>query len=547
MLIRSVGRLLVVPGLAVSLSSAAMAQAGATHEREAHDLGAVHFRVSCSTAVQADFDRAVALLHHMMYEESRRAFEAIAARDAECGMAHWGIAVTLFQPLWPKRPPPEALRRGWAEVQRAEALHPATDRERDLLAAAHAFFREPDTADWWTRIRRWEHAMDAAYRRRPDDIETAAFYALSHLAAGYVAEDRMAHQTRAAEVLRAIYQREPTHPGAIHYMIHANDVDGRANEAPEIVRRYGDIAPSVPHALHMPTHIFLRLGDWPEVISWNIESAAAALRFPVGDSVSNHYPHAMAYLLYAHLQRGEDGKARAAVDDVLGRAPYQEDFITAFHLAEMPARYAVERRAWPEAAALEPRTPATVAWDRYPWPEALRWFARGLGAAHTGQLGDARAAEQRMRGLRDQAETAGERDFARYIETDRLILAGRLALGAGDTARAIEELHAAVTMERSVQKHPVTPGALIPAHEALADLLLDVGRPAEALGPGCVVSGRVMGSWTPCGWQASVEWGRRTRPEESPCDGSGAPRSGRARGTRACGRPAAPADCRHAR
>lgn len=476
MFVRSVPYLLIISGLAGPLWDTATAQGKA-----GHDLGAVHFPVSCSPAVQADFDRAAALLHHMMYEESRRAFQAIAERDPRCAMARWGIAVTLFQPLWPKRPTPQALQRGWAEVQRAKELGPATEREQDFIAAAEAFFREPEAADWWTRIRRWERAMGEAHHRRPGDTETAAFYALSHIAAGYVAENRMAHQSRAAEVLLAIYEREPTHPGAIHYMIHANDVDGRANESLEIVRRYDDIAPSVPHALHMPTHIFVRLGDWPEAIAWNVESAAAALRFPVGDSVSNHYPHAMAYLLYAHLQRGEDEMAEAVLDEVLGRPVYQQDFITAFHLAEMPARFTVERRAWVEAAALNPRSPASVAWDLYPWPEAVSWFARGVGAARTGDLAVAREADSRMRQLSERVEAAGERDFARYIETDRRILAGWLALAEGDTARAIDAIRSAVSLERAVQKHPVTPGALLPADEALGDLLLEVGRPREAL------------------------------------------------------------------
>lgn len=445
-------------------------------------LGVVDFPVSCDSAVQADFNRAVALLHHMQYVESRAAFEAIGKADPTCAMAHWGIAVTLFQPLWPARPTPEDLVRGWEEVQRAVELGPGTDRERALLTAAEAFYAEPETADWWTRIRRWAAAMEDAYAAHTDDLETAAFYALSHLASGLVEEDRMAYQERAAEVLLGVYAREPTHPGALHYTIHANDVTGRADESLDIVRAYDDIAPSVPHALHMPTHIFVRLGEWPEVITWNRRSADAALELPAGDRVSNHYPHAMDYLLYAYLQRGEDGRALAALREVVDREqPYQQEFASAFHVAAMPARFALERRAWREAARVAPRARASVEWDRYPWPEALSWFARGVGSARTGDLDEAVRAEARMRALRDQAEEAGERGFATYIEIDRLILASNIAHARGEADEAVAQAEAAVQLEGGIQKHPISPGALLPAAEALGDLLMELHRPAEAL------------------------------------------------------------------
>jgi tetratricopeptide (TPR) repeat protein len=446
------------------------------------DLGVVDFPVSCESGVQADFNRAVALLHHMQYVESRAAFEGIAKADPSCAMAHWGIAVTLFQPLWPARPTPDDLMRGWEEVEKAVELEPGTDRERAFVAAAGAFYTQPETAEWWTRILRWAAAMEKAYATSPDDLETAAFYALSHMAAGLVAEDRMAHQETAAEVLLSVYAREPMHPGALHYTIHANDVAGRADESLDIVRSYNDIAPSVPHALHMPTHIFVRLGEWPEVITWNKRSADAALELPAGDRVSNHYPHAMDYLLYAYLQRGEDDRALAALREVVDREQdYQQEFASAFHLAAMPARYALERRAWAEAARVTPRARASVDWDRFLWPEGLSWFARGVGAARTGDLEEAARADARMHALRDQAEESGEQGFATYIEIDRLILASYMAQARGEVDQAVTLAKAAVELEGGIQKHPVTPGALIPANEALGDLLMELHRPAEAL------------------------------------------------------------------
>ncbi len=452
------------------------------HEHDEATLGAVHFDVSCSEEVSGDFDTALAFLHHMQYVESRTAFEQIAEVDPGCGMAHWGIAMTLFQPLWPLRPGPEALQRGWEEVTNARELGTETDREADLVTAAVAFFREPASAEWWTRIQRWSEAMNRAHAARPDDIETAALYALSQLAAGQVAPDRMAYHGRAAEVLLSIYEREPTHPGAIHYTIHSNYVDARAGESIEVVRSYSDIAPEVPHALHMPTHIFVRLGAWPEVIKWNKKSADAALQFPAADGISHHYPHALDYLIYAYLQRGEDKEARALVEEVSGEEePFQGTFISAFHLASMPARYAIERRAWDEARAITPGTPASVAWERFWWAESLSWFARGLGASHGGDTGEAERAEGRRVALRDAARAAGEKGFAEYIEVDRLVLAAWRAHSAGQSERALDRAREAVELEATTQKHPVTPGALYPSQEALGDLLLELERSQEAL------------------------------------------------------------------
>lgn len=454
----------------------------AAQEGHMHALGSVDFGVSCAPAVAAEFDASVALLHHMQYEEARAGFERVAAADPACGMAQWGVAMTLFQPLWPSRPSADDLRRGWAAVQKARTLGSLSEREAALVDAAEAFYREPDAADWWTRIGRWSEAMERAHAAHPDDIETAALHALSQLAAGQVAEDRMALHGRASRVLLGIYEREPTHPGAVHYTIHANDVDARAGEDREVVGSYSAIAPDVPHALHMPTHIFVRLGAWPEVIEWNAKSAAAALKYPAGSAISHHYVHALDYLVYAHLQRGEDAKARAILDGVTGEdASYQPSFISAFHLASMPARYAVERRDWDEARKVAPTTPAALPWHQFWWPEAISWFARGLGAAHAGDAAEAERAEARMTALRDAATGAGEQTFATYIEVDRLVLTAARAHVAGRGEQALDLARRAARLEGTVEKHPVTPGALYPAQEALGDLLLAMDEPAAAL------------------------------------------------------------------
>lgn len=461
---------------------AAHQPAAAQQEHEHDEIGAVDFDVSCDPAVQADFDHAVGMLHHMMYQQARRAFEEIAARDPECGMAHWGVATTLFQPLWPARPSAADRQRGWEAVRRAKELGVETERERALVRATEAFFRDPQRDEWWPRIERWHDALGEAYREHPQDMETAAFYALSLLATAQRAEDRAAPNTEAAEILAALHEREPNHPGATHYTIHANDISARAGESLDVVRGYDDIAPSVPHALHMPSHIFVRLGHWPDVIEWNRRSANAALDYSAGERISLHYPHALDYLLYAYLQRGEDDTAAAVLDELRSHeGRFQEDFASAFHLAIMPARYAVERREWEEAAALEPRIPEYLEWEEYWWPEAVTWFARGLGAVHTGDLEAARESERRMAELRRRAEAADETAFANYIEIDRLILSGSIAQAEGGASTAESRLRQAAALESRVEKHAITPGALLPPHEALGDLLMEQDRPREAL------------------------------------------------------------------
>ncbi len=446
------------------------------------DLGVVAFQVSCDPVVQGDFDRAVALLHHMMYQEARATFQAIAQEDPECAMAHWGIAMSLFQPLWPGRPDVDTRRQGWEAVERARALGPGTEREDLLLGAAEAFWANPDEDDWWGRVNRWAAALEEAHRERPEDVEVAAFRGLAVLAAGQVAEDQLAENARAADILQAVHEREPRHPGAIHYTIHADDVTGRAHQNLHVVEAYGEVAPHVPHALHMPSHIYVRLGEWPEVIEWNRRSAEAALEHPAGDRVSFHHIHALDYKLYGFLQRGDDRQARDVLERALATGPYQEDFAAAFHLAIMPARYALERRDWAAAAALEPGSPDYLAWDRYDWPRAISWFARGMGSVMTGDLDGAGQAEARLLELRDRAQAAGEAAFTTYIEVDRLILSGRLAWAEGEEEEAVARTREAAELEGTVQKHPITPGALLPPFEALGDLLFDLDRPAEALG-----------------------------------------------------------------
>ncbi len=252
-----------------------------------HPVGTVDFPINCSEQAQVEFNRAVALLHHMTYPQAREAFQQVAATDPRCAMAHWGIAMTLFQPLWPTRPGPEALQRGWEAVQKAKALQPPTERERLFVATAEAFFLEPASSDYWLRIRRWEQATEKVHASFPDDPEAAAFYALAHLATAPSDTNSRVHSDRAAEILLGVYERNPDHPGAMHYLVHANDVPGRERESLEITRKYEAVAPRNPHALHMPTHIYTRLGDWNGVIRGNLRRRRRPWSIPRGTTESS--------------------------------------------------------------------------------------------------------------------------------------------------------------------------------------------------------------------------------------------------------------------
>ena len=477
-LVYAVGLLM---GLPPGRSGDARAQAP---QQTDHGLGTVVFPISCSAAAQAAFNHAVALLHHMTYPQAREAFQQVSSIDPRCAMAHWGFAMTLFQPLWPTRPSPDALQRGWDAVQKAKALEPQTELERLFVAAGEAFFLQPASTDYWLRIRRWEQAMEKVYASSADDPEAAAFFALAHLAIARSDTISRANADRAAEILLRVYEKNPEHPGAMHYLVHANDVPTRERESLEITRKYDAIAPRNPHALHMPTHIYTRLGDWKGVVRGNLLAAQAALEHPAGERgefVWDEFPHAIEYLVYAYLQSGADDSAAGELRRLHTTPKLEPTFKTAFHLASTRARYALERQAWSEAAAIIPREPVTLAWDRFAWPEAIAQFARGLGAAHLGNLNESRAIADHLAALEDGMNKAGEALFARNIRMLRLELTAWLAHAEGKKDSSIVLMRAAASLEASTPKHAVTPGPTLPAEELLGDLLMEQKQPREAL------------------------------------------------------------------
>lgn len=455
-----------------------------TGEHDPHARDTVTFPVSCAPAAQAEFSRAVILLHHMTYPQAREAFRTVAATDPRCAMAHWGIAMTLFQPLWPTRPGPDALSRGWAEVQKAKA-HPAPSaREQLFIAATEAFFLDPASTDYWLRIRRWAEAMARLRATLPQDNEVAVFHALAILASAPADTLSRVSADRAATILVNVLARQPGHPGAMHYLIHANDVPGREREELEVTRTYESAAPSNPHALHMPTHIYTRLGDWDGVARGNLLASEAALHSPAGpngDLVWDEFPHAIEYLVYAYLQQGADHAALGQLQRLRATPRLEPTFKTAFHLASTEVRYALERHAWTEAAQVSVREPSTLPWDRFPWPEAITWFGRGLGAARLGDLRAAEASSERLAELEVTAQDSGEVLFTRNIRILRLELNGWISHLHGRSDESLSLLREAIALEVATPKHAVTPGPTVPASELLGDLLMEQGRAVDAL------------------------------------------------------------------
>lgn len=446
-------------------------------------LGFGDFSISCDPAVRDDFNRGVALFHHMTYPVARSTFERVTERDPDCAMGYWGAATTLFQPLWPTRPGAAELEKGWALTQEARRHGPGTAREELFVRATEAFFDPSLDPDYWARIERWAAATTELYEAFPDDPEVRSFFALTQLATASRFGAAADHHARAHEVLATVLQEEPTHPGAVHYTIHANDFAGRHDQALDVVRSNGAIAPENPHALHMPSHIFVRLGEWDEVVSWNLRAVEAALAQRVGPSnefVWDEYPHAAEYLAYAYLQQGRDEEAEKVIREINLKSDLQPSFKTAFHLASTASRFVLERKDWSTAAKLPVRFPNWVDWDRFTWPEAIVWFTRGLGAAHLDDAGGVARSVARLEELSARAREAGEVLFASEIDVLLFQLRAWKAHRDGRPDSALDLLERAIEIDEATPKHPVTPGAQLPAMEMLGELYLELDDPRRA-------------------------------------------------------------------
>ncbi|NMF84356.1 hypothetical protein [Nodosilinea sp. P-1105] len=479
--------------LAVSAGCAQLDQRPDSQDSQVHDhqMGVVDFPVSCDTAAQSEIETGLAHLHHMMYEQARPHFSTAADLDADCAMAHWGVAMTSFQPLWHPTSDTD-MERGKAAVETALALGVDTDREEQYLAAVSAFFTDPEPAqdsrarDHEARVMAWKQAQRELHTAYPEDVDAAAFYALANVsyATTQFSPDQEADYTRqrqAGALLEDYLEDHPQHPGLFHYLIHAYDSTELAPKAEDIAREYDQLAPETVHALHMPSHIFVRMGLWEETIEWNERSAAAARREMEDDPhASAHYVHALDYIMYGHLQLGNEAEAQQTLERVHDLDEIYSASFAAYNTAALQARYYLEQQDWQAAAQLEPRTPDALVWEDFPAGEALFYYARGLGAARSGDLAQAEVEGEQLQALADTLQAAGDDYWAYMTEALSQAVEAWTLYERGDTDQALALMSAAADLEDSMDKHPTTPGEVLPVRELYGELLLQENRLAEA-------------------------------------------------------------------
>jgi hypothetical protein len=469
---------LSVPLSALLLAVPAIAQQH-THP-VGEKLGTVHFETSCSTAAQPGFDRAVSLLHSFEFGPAISAFEETLKVDPSCAMTEWGIALSRWgNPFGQSTRSPEQLRVGLAAVERGRAIGAKTDREKAYIEAASHLYSDPSQPQH-VRMAAYRDAMGKVSKQYPADTEAAIFYALSLTAAEDLNDKTYAGRLQAVTILEPLFAKQPNHPGLAHYIIHSYDVPALAPRALNAATRYADIAPSAPHALHMPSHTFTRVGLWQQSIDTNIASAAAAK----AQHVTSEELHASDYQMYAYLQTGQDAAAKRLLDslpEMTGRFGVQTTAAAAppsaarYAIAAIPARWALERGAWADAARLEIQ-PTDV-----PYADALTAYARVVGAARSGNAAAARAALADLDGIARRQAATNEAYWIQQIDIQQKAAAAWIAFAEGKTTEAIKQMRDAADAEDKTEKAAVTPGPLAPAREQLAEILLETKDASGAL------------------------------------------------------------------
>jgi hypothetical protein len=463
----------------VAAAVLAMACAGSVHaaadEQHSHPppekLGTVSFPTSCKPTLKPTFDRALALLHSFAYAASEQAFRDVAARDPRCAIAHWGIAMSLFHQLW-EPPSGNELLEGAKQVRQALEIRAGSLRERQFIEALDRYYRDAEHDAPAVRAQRYATAMADVARGNPHDTEAQIFYALALIATAPLDDKSHTNQKRAADILEPIFRQQPQHPGVAHYLIHTYDSAELAPRGLVAARAYSRIAPSAPHALHMPSHIFTRLGLWDDSIASNLAARAAAHdQGDLGEEL-----HAMDYLAYALLQRGRYAEAEQLVVELRSMPNLSAaQFKVGYAATAMPVRLAIERGDWSSADLLQPLPQSA------PQVAALVYWARALGQARAGHPRSSDAEIDGLQACLRDAQSAGNRYWVTQIDTLlKEAQAWRLAAD-GDAEAAILTLRTAADEEDAVEKLPVTPGPVVPAREQLGDLLLDLSHPDQAL------------------------------------------------------------------
>src|SRR6202165_5717050 len=470
----------VIAGFLLTLASSCLAREDQHGNSE--KLGTVQFATSCNEAAQKDFNRGVALLHSFQFSRAIKGFHAVLGEDATCGIAYWGIALSDWSnPFAPGMKDKSQLQAGRESAEHGKTVGAKTEREREYLAAVGKLYSDYDSTPQRARLIAYRDAMGEVSAKYPEDHEAKIFYALAIAASEDPADKTYAGRLKAGAILEKLFEEEPSHPGLAHYIIHTYDVPALAGRGLVAARRYSEIAPDAPHALHMPSHTFTRTGYWQESIDSNIAAAAAARR----EAQTAEELHASDYEIYAYLQTGQDEAARRMVDslpEIASRFDPKTMLSGAggpavgyFALAAIPARYALERQDWRQAVQLPLRdTP-------FPHTDAMTWFARGLGAARLGQAPAANESATVLQQIRERLSKASENYWARQVEIQELAVRAWAALAAGKKEEALRQMKSAAELEDGTEKSAVTPGPLAPARELLGEMLLEMKEPAQAL------------------------------------------------------------------
>ena len=446
-------------------------------------FGSVDFEMTCNEKAKKDFNLAIELLHSFEYDESEKVFAKVIDETPECAMAYWGVAMCNFHPLW--TPPTEAeLQKGSKAIEIANTISKKSERESAYINAIATFYKDWNKTDHHTRCINYEKAMEKIYTTYPDDKEASIFYALSLDASANPNDKTYTNQKKAGSILNALYPSEPNHPGIIHYIIHTYDYPELAELALPSARKYAEVAPSSAHALHMPSHTFTRLGLWDECIKSNLVSVASAKCYAEQAGIKGHWDeelHGMDYLIYAYLQKGENKLANEQLKylETINEV-HPANFKVAYAFAAIPSRFLLENKNWDRAATLQV-PPANFSWIQFPWQESIIHFTRLLGAAHLGNIKDANIELAKLNLLHDTLEK--QKDAYKSLQVAIQIKTGEawIQFANGKTTEALNLMKLAVDMEDGTEKHPVTPGEVLPARELLGDMLLQVKQYENAL------------------------------------------------------------------
>jgi tetratricopeptide (TPR) repeat protein len=446
-------------------------------------FGSVTFDVSCSGNVKEDFNLAIELLHSFEYDEAEKVFARIIDKEPGCAMAYWGVAMCNFHALWTPSAEPE-LKKGAQAIRVARTLGGLSERESDYIEAIALYYTDWDKFDHHARCLKFEEAMEKIFRKFPQDKEAAIFYSLALDASADPADKSFVKQKKAGAILNAIYPGEPNHPGIVHYIIHTYDYPGLAEMALPAARKYASIAPASAHAQHMPSHIFIRLGLWDESIQSNLNSISFARCYAENAGIKGHWDeelHAMDYLMYAFLQKGDNILAERQWNYLKTiREVYPANFKVAYAFAAIPSRYLLENKMWRDAAVLE-IPPVDFSWEKFPWQNAIIHFTRLLGSVHMGNPDSAGVELMKLKLIHDAL--VKEKDLYKANQVDIQIRTAEawILFKQGKNDKALDLMNSAAEMEDATEKHPVTPGEVLPARELLGDMLLEMHLNSKAL------------------------------------------------------------------